>query len=73
VTGPRLLLGILSALLAIQIATWTAARPSAAGKAVPMSAFWQAPDDLQSRDLFNGPWGAANAPDPKVSYRFLRL
>jgi hypothetical protein len=38
-----------------------------------MSAFWQAPAELQSRDLFNGPWGAANAPDPKATYRFVRL
>lgn len=72
-TGSKLLLGTLSALLAIQIATWTAARPSAVGKTAPMSAFWQAPGDLGGRDLFNGPWGAENAPDPKATYTFVRL
>ena len=62
VTRPRLVLGTLSAIVAIQVATWTAVRPSAAGKAAPMTAFWQAPGDLGARDLFNGPWGAENAP-----------
>ena len=56
-TRPRLVLGTLSAIVAIQVATWTAMRPSAAGKTTPMSAFWQAPDDA-SRDLFNGPCGS---------------
>ena len=72
-TLPRLVLGTLSAIVAIQVATWTAVRPSAAGKATPMTAFWQAPGDLGARDLFTGPWGAANAPDPKATYRFVHL
>jgi hypothetical protein len=67
---PRLALGTLSAIVAIQVATWTA---SAAGKTTPMTAFWQAPGDLGTRDLLNGPWGAANAPDPKATYTFVRI
>ena len=47
-TRPRLVLGTLSAIVAIRVATWTAMRPSAAGKTTPMSAFWQAPDDLRA-------------------------
>jgi hypothetical protein len=33
---------------------------------------WRAPGDIAAQDLFNGPWGAAEAPDPASSYRFLR-
>ena len=69
---PRFVLGTLSAIVAIQVATWTAMQPSAAGKATQVTAFWQAPGDLGTRDLFNGPWGAANAPDPKATYTFVR-
>jgi len=29
---------------------------------------WQAPDDLASRDLYDGPWGQAHAPDPFAVY-----
>jgi len=38
----------------------------------PMSAWWQPPDDLHARDLFNGPWGAQYAPDPQAEYTFVR-
>jgi hypothetical protein len=50
-------------------ATVRAAEPSSP---TPMSSWWQAPDDLQSRDLFYGPWGAAHAPDPQAEYTFVR-
>jgi hypothetical protein len=32
------------------------------------ASMWKAPDDLASRDLFNGPWGAEHAPDPAGVY-----
>lgn len=34
----------------------------------PAASMWKAPDNLASRDLFNGPWGTENAPDPKGVY-----
>lgn len=37
-----------------------------------MAELWEMPDDLATRDLFDGPWGAASAPDPDASYTFLR-
>jgi hypothetical protein len=40
--------------------------------AAPLSALWEAPADLETRDLFNGPWGARNAPDPRAEYTFIR-
>lgn len=32
---------------------------------------WVEPTDLATRDLFNGPWGAAHAPDPHARYTFV--
>ena len=37
-----------------------------------LAQLWQEPSDLQSRDLFQGPWGAQNAPDPAATYTFLK-
>ncbi len=39
--------------------------------AVSISSLWEAPTDLASRDLFNGPWGAGRAPDPHGVYTLL--
>src|SRR5262245_1783187 len=37
-----------------------------------LAQLWQEPRDLSSRDLFHGPWGAQNAPDPAATYSFLK-
>jgi hypothetical protein len=37
-----------------------------------MSAWWLAPDNVHDRDLFNGPWATAHAPDPHAEYTFVR-
>ncbi len=37
-----------------------------------LAQLWQEPRDLPSRDLFNGPWGAQNAPEPAVTYTFVK-
>lgn len=39
----------------------------------PGASMWTEPTDLASRDLYNGPWGAANAPDPKDVYDLVEL
>ena len=39
--------------------------------AVRGASLWQAPTDLPTRDLFHGPWGAQNAPDPRAIYTFV--
>ena len=41
--------------------------------APPGASMWKAPDDIASRDLFNGPWGAENAPDPKDVYDLVEM
>ncbi len=38
-----------------------------------MSELWQPPDDLASRDLRYGRWGAAHAPEPGATYTFVEL
>jgi len=35
---------------------------------IELKGLWQAPEDLASRDLYYGPWGAAAAPDPFAVY-----
>jgi len=34
---------------------------------------WKAPADIAQQDLFNGPWGAEHAPDPKDVYDLVEL
>lgn len=43
-------------------------RPTVTPDAAPMSAIWRDPQNIASRDLFNGPWGAARAPSPADTY-----
>jgi hypothetical protein len=33
--------------------------------------FWEAPTDLEARDLLHGLWGVERAPDPTVADRFI--
>jgi hypothetical protein len=37
----------------------------------PMAEFWQQPNDIQSRDLYYGPWGRERAPDPNATFAFV--
>jgi hypothetical protein len=46
--------------------------PAAASTDASVSPLWEAPGDLQHRDLFNGTWGSAYAPDPAATYTFVR-
>ena len=52
---------------------WPAAVPAPldARTDVNVDELWVEPQDLALRDLFNGPWGAAHAPDPDAQYRFV--
>jgi len=45
---------------------------AAAPEEVQIAELWQEPTDLESRDLFNGPWGTKAAPDPAATYTFVR-
>jgi hypothetical protein len=48
-------------------------RPTSPPHPIPMSAWWEPPQNLAGQDLLHGPWGAAHAPDPAAQYTFLRL
>jgi hypothetical protein len=39
----------------------------------PGASMWVEPTDLATRDLYNGPFGAENAPDPKDTYDLVEL
>ncbi len=52
------------------------AGPGATGPDSPdpphdITELWVNPTDLERRDLFDGPWGAAMAPDPAATYTFV--
>lgn len=50
----------------------SAKRPVApAEPAPPGASMWEAPSDLETRDVFNGPWGAGRAPDPQATFTFV--
>ena len=70
----RLTLRIVLTTAAILVTVCTlAVQSSAARESTSLAALWEPPQDLGKRDLFNGPWGAANAPDPKAIYTLVRL
>jgi hypothetical protein len=47
-------------------------RPTDPAPGTHVASLWEPPDDLSTRDLFYGPWGAEHAPDPAVEYTFVR-
>lgn len=59
-----------AAVIAIAPASCVSAkRPVMATDPVPPGAsLWQEPSDLESRDVFNGPWGPGRAPNPEATY-----
>src|SRR5262249_32984892 len=66
---------VLSALFAVYMPT---CRTPSIGPTSPtseaqahMAELWEAPDNLAARDLFDGPFGVANAPDPHATYKFV--
>lgn len=46
-------------------------RPTMPPWEAPLGALWERPQDLESRDLFAGPWPANRAPDPEAIYTFV--
>jgi hypothetical protein len=49
-----------------------AARTADVTNRVTSEELWREPGDISGKDLFNGPWGKAFAPDPSAEYRFRR-
>jgi hypothetical protein len=49
----------------------TKVEPTMPPSQAPMAEFWQQPNDIQSRDLYYGPWGRERAPDPNATFAFV--
>jgi hypothetical protein len=49
----------------------TEVRPTAPPSEAPIASLWERPADLETRDLFNGPWPRNRAPDPQATYTFV--
>ena len=49
-----------------------AARTADVTNRVTSEELWRDPGNISGKDLFNGPWGKALAPDPAADYRFRR-
>jgi hypothetical protein len=66
---------IVSALVAVTCAGCVAPvmRSTLSAPATPaqLSELWEAPADIAERDLFDGPWGKALAPNPATVYTFV--
>jgi hypothetical protein len=71
--GPaRLLLIVAIAALATACVTRKAPRTSSAGPA-DIAQLWVEPRDLEKRDLFHGPGGAALAPEPTATFELIAI
>jgi hypothetical protein len=46
-------------------------QPTMPPSEAPLAELWQEPSDLANRDLFDGPWGGEQAPDPDAVYTFV--
>ena len=72
--GPtRLLLIVAMAVLVTACVFPTAPRTSPQSAPVDISQLWVEPRDLETRDLFHGPGGAALAPDPSAPYELVAI
>jgi hypothetical protein len=62
-------------LIAAAVATSPAcagvARPAKPSAPVPGATLWAEPSDLATRDLYYGPWGRSEAPDPDAVYELV--
>ncbi len=65
--------GAIAAALAVTlVACATPVRPTVAPWDAPLTALWENPQDLTTRDLYYGPWGKQRAPDPDAVYTYMR-
>jgi hypothetical protein len=71
-TMERAAIYLMPAVLAVYMPTCApAVRPTMMPLAAPVAELWQPPDDLATRDLYDGPWGKSRAPDPGATYTFV--
>jgi hypothetical protein len=73
-TSEHTLLTVLPVLLAVYMPMCSPpeVRPTMPPSEAPVGELWAPPDDITGRDLFYGPWGRDNAPNPNAEYRYLK-
>lgn len=59
---------VIPLLLAMYLPFCASVRDPVVTPSVELKGLWEAPQDLASRDLYYGPWGAGNAPSPYAVY-----
>jgi hypothetical protein len=59
---------------ALVLAVYFPTRPSILMETPPdtVDSLWEEPADIESANLFDGPWGGDRAPDPDATFTFLR-
>src|SRR5215510_11709324 len=59
---------------ALVLAVYFPTRPSILMESPPdaVDSLWEEPVDIESANLFDGPWGGDRAPDPDATFTFLR-
>jgi hypothetical protein len=71
--GRTLVLGLLPFTVAVNGPLGSpASQKTAAPANTTVSALWEPPLNLPERNLFDGPWGRAHAPDPDAVYTYVR-
>ena len=63
---------VVAALATVMVLCAPAVGVSAKGGSDSLAALWESPPDLAQRNLYYGPWGAANAPDPDAVYTLVQ-
>lgn len=72
--GNHIFVVMMPAVLAVYLPFCAAAvRPTTQPQEAPLASLWQRPDNLEARDLFNGPWPIRRAPDPDATYTLVEL
>lgn len=64
----RGLIGLVAVVIGFETASCTKRAAPQVSPAQAGATLWQQPGDLGTRDLYSGPWGARNAPDPNAVY-----
>ena len=70
----RMFIPVFPAVLAVYLPFCTPElRPTQPPELVQIEELWEGPDDLEMRDLFNGPWGTRHAPAADDVYTFVKF
>jgi hypothetical protein len=70
--GARAILLAVAAASTLSCAAAIRPTETASHATTPLSAWWVQPANVAASDLFYGPWGAKQAPDPRAEYTFVR-